>query len=158
MSLPRNPKLLGPIVLSVAFFILLAAAPARTADSGTTWLFQKPALSRTDIVFVFAGDLWTVPRAGGEAKRLTSSPGLETNPDSSPDGSRIAFTGEYDGNVDVFVMPAAGGVPKRLTWHPAADVVLGWTPDGKQVLFLFQERGLSIRIRARCPRRTSRGL
>ena len=135
MSLPRNPKLLGTIVLSVAFFILLAAAPARTADSGTTWLFQKPALSRTDIVFVFAGDLWTVPRAGGEAKRLTSSPGLETNPVFSPDGSQIAFTGEYDGNVDVFVMPAAGGVPKRLTWHPAADVVLGWTPDGKQVLF-----------------------
>ena len=135
MSLPRNRKLSWTIGLSLSLLVLLATAPAKTADSGAPWLFQKPALSRTDIVFVFAGDLWTVPRAGGEAKRLTSSPGSETNPVFSPDGSLIAFTGEYDGNVDVFVMPAEGGVPRRLTWHPAADVVLGWTPDGKRVLF-----------------------
>jgi tricorn protease len=55
-------------------------------------------------------------------------------PALSPDGSQIAFTGEYDGNVDAFVIPAEGGVPRRLTWHPGADVVLGWTPDGKAVL------------------------
>ena len=61
--------------------------------------------------------------------------GIETDPAFSPDGTRIAFTGEYDGNVDVFVIPAAGGVPKRLTWHPAADRVLGWTPDGKRIIF-----------------------
>ncbi|MBP1636428.1 MAG: periplasmic component of the Tol biopolymer transport system like protein, partial [Acidobacteria bacterium] len=65
----------------------------------------------------------------------TAGPGVETNPSFSPDGSRIAFTGEYDGNVDVFVMPAGGGEPKRLTWHPAADTVLGWTPDGSRILF-----------------------
>jgi tricorn protease len=98
-------------------------------------LLQKPALSRTQIVFVYAGDLWTVPRDGGDAKRLTSGAGIETNPAFSPDGSQIAFTGEYDGNVDVFVIPAEGGVPKRLTWHPAADITLGWTPDGKRILF-----------------------
>jgi len=135
MSLPQNRKLSWTIGLSLCFLVLLAAPPARTADAGAPWLLQKPALSRTDIVFVFAGDLWTVPRAGGEAKRLTSSPGFETNPVFSPDGSQIAFTGEYDGNVDVFVMPAGGGVPRRLTWHPAMDTVLGWTPDGKRVLF-----------------------
>lgn len=82
-----------------------------------------------------AGDLWQVLREGGAARRLTTGPGSETNPRFSPDGSWIAFTGEYDGNVDVFVMPASGGVPRRLTWHPAPDVVLDWTPDGKRILF-----------------------
>ncbi|MGA2531475.1 MAG: PDZ domain-containing protein [Candidatus Aminicenantales bacterium] len=135
MTISKTRHLSIAAGLALGLLVLLAAAPAKTADSGTPWLFQKPALSRTDIVFVFAGDLWTVPRAGGEAKRLTSSPGAETNPVFSPDGSLIAFTGEYDGNVDVFVMPAEGGVPRRLTWHPAADVVLGWTPDGKRIFF-----------------------
>jgi tricorn protease len=76
-----------------------------------------------------------VPRAGGDAIRLTSGTGYETDPAFSPDGTRIAFTGEYDGNVDLFVIPASGGVPKRLTWHPAPDRVLGWTPDGQRILF-----------------------
>ena len=105
------------------------------ADSAAPLLLQQPTLSENRIVFVFAGDLWSVPRAGGEAHRLTAGPGLESSPAFSPDGSMIAFTGEYDGNVDVFTVPAAGGVPKRLTWHPAADTVLGWTPDGKRILF-----------------------
>jgi tricorn protease len=120
-----------------AVFILLGigfSVPA-FADDGGLWLFQNPTINETHIVFVFGGDLWSVPRAGGEATRLTSSPGIENYPIFSPDGTQIAFTGEYDGNVDVFVMPAAGGVPRRLTWHPAADVALGWTPDGKRVLF-----------------------
>ena len=116
-------------------FALLTAGPASAADPSAPWLFQKPTLSKTHIVFVFAGDLWSVPREGGLAVRLTSSPGYESNPVFSPDGSKIAFTGEYDGNLDVFVIPAAGGVPKRLTWHPAPDSVLAWAPDGKRVLF-----------------------
>ena len=105
------------------------------ADSNPPLLLQKPGLSKTQIVFVYAGDLWTVPREGGDARRLTSGPGIETNPVFSPDGATIAFTGEYDGNVDVYTVPAAGGVPKRLTWHPSSDIVLGWSPDGKKVLF-----------------------
>ena len=87
-------------------------------------------------MFSYAGDLWSVPRGGGEAKRLTTAPGVETDPVFSPDGSSIAFTGEYDGNVDVFVMPAEGGVPRRLTYHPGQDGAVGWTPDGKRVLFV----------------------
>lgn len=119
------------IALVITLFALAPAARAQTAPI----LAQQPALSATDVVFVFAGDLWSVPKSGGDAKRLTSSPGLESSPAFSPDGQWIAFTGQYDGNTDVFVMPAAGGVPKRLTWHPDADTVLGWTRDGKKVLF-----------------------
>ena len=101
----------------------------------THLLVQNPTLSRTHIVFAYAGELWSVPREGGDARRLTTGAGVEDNPVFSPDGSLIAFRGNYDGNTDVFVMPATGGVPKRLTWHPAEDFVLGWTPDGKRILF-----------------------
>ena len=98
-------------------------------------LMRDPTLSKTQIVFTYAGDLWIVSRDGGEATRLTTGVGIETDPHFSPDGTTIAFTGEYDGNVDVYTVPAAGGVPKRLTFYPGADRVAGWTPDGKQVLF-----------------------
>jgi tricorn protease len=113
------------------------------ADSSGPLILRSPSLSKTQIVFVFAGDLWIVPREGGEAKRLTTGPGVESNPQFSPDGTQIAFTGEYDGNVDVFVVPAGGGVPKRLTWHPSADNVLGWTPDGKKILFTSNRTSFS---------------
>ncbi|HUI57186.1 MAG TPA: PDZ domain-containing protein [Bryobacteraceae bacterium] len=98
-------------------------------------LLRHPTISRTQIVFTYANDLWSVSRDGGEAVRLTTGAGAETDPIFSPDGSQIAFTGEYDGNVDVYVIPASGGTPRRLTYHPAADRAVGWTPDGKQVLF-----------------------
>jgi tricorn protease len=121
----------------IFLFLLTAAFLASLAARSEVKpiLAQKPALNQTHVVFVYAGDLWKVSRDGGAAQRLTSGPGVETNPVFSPDGSLIAFTGEYDGNVDVFVMPAEGGEPRRLTWHPAADIALGWTPDGKEVLF-----------------------
>ncbi len=115
--------------------LLLAAAGALLGQAPPPTLFQKPALSRTQVVFVYAADLWIVNRDGGEARRLTSGVGTETDPAFSPDGSQVAFTGEYDGNVDVFVVPAAGGVPRRLTYHPGPDQAAGWTPDGKQILF-----------------------
>ena len=118
---------------------LLFAAVMQTAWCATSndkpLLLRHPTISRTQIVFSFANDLWRVSREGGEAVRLTTGIGMETEPVFSPDGSQIAFTGEYDGNIDVFVMPASGGTPKRLTYHPAADRAVGWTPDGKQVLF-----------------------
>ena len=98
-------------------------------------LFQSPALSRDAIAFGYAGDLWTVPRTGGRAIRLTNGVGLESTPVFSPDGRTIAFTGEYDGNTDVFTIPVAGGIPHRVTYHPAPDVAVGWTPDGKRILF-----------------------
>ena len=99
-------------------------------------LMRTPTLNKTHIVFSYAGDLWAVGRDGGEASRLTTGVGREFSPLFSPNGQWIAFTGEYDGNVDVYVMPASGGVPRRLTYHPGADQLAGWTPDGKSVLFV----------------------
>src|SRR6516164_5616313 len=104
-------------------------------ENHTPLLLQKPTVSQTQVAFVYAGDLWIVPRQGGDARRLTTGVGLETDPIFSPDGTQIAFTGEYDGNLDVYVIPAAGGVPRRLTHHPATDVAVGWSPDGKNILF-----------------------
>jgi len=98
-------------------------------------LAQMPTLNQSHIVFVFAGDLWKVPREGGAALRLTSSSGSEVYPKFSPDGSMIAFSGEYDGNMDIYLIPVEGGIPERITYHPSADIVLGWTPDGKEILF-----------------------
>jgi len=116
-------------------FLLVLGLCAFGARSEKPLLLQKPSINRTHVVFSYAGDLWIAPREGGEARRLTVGPGIETDPYFSPDGSLIAFSGEYDGNVDVYVVPATGGVPRRLTWHPDADRVVGWTPDGKRILF-----------------------
>jgi len=122
-------KFHGPVVL-----LALLAAGTLSADEGPAF-YRNPTLSATAIVFEYGGDLWSVPRQGGQASRLTTGPGEETNPIFSPDGSMVAFSGRYDGNVDVFVVSAAGGVPKRLTYHPGSDLARGWTPDGKRVLF-----------------------
>lgn len=116
-------------------FLLSAVFLTVPAEASGPLLLQTPTLSKTHIAFAYAGDLWIVSRDGGEAHLLTSGSGTKSNPVFSPDGSMIAFTGDYDGNVDVYVMPAEGGVPRRLTHHPGIDEVVGWTPDGKQVLF-----------------------
>lgn len=99
-----------------------------------TQLLRQPTLHGNDVVFVYANDLWKASTSGGNAIRLTSDDGYESSPHFSHDGKMIAFTAQYDGNVDVYVMPSEGGEPKRLTFHPGGDFVQGWTPDGK-VLF-----------------------
>ncbi len=118
-------------------------AAAHAADSGKLLLLRYPTMSKTTIAFEYAGELWTVPRKGGQAHVLAT--GLEMprglagsfsiKPIFSPNGKWIAFTGTYDHNTDVYVVPATGGQPERLTWHPGPDVAVGWTPDGKRVLF-----------------------
>jgi len=136
----------------IAFFCL--SVPASKAQSfppapeptppGETRLLRYPDVHENQVVFVHSGDLWSLPAEGGRAVRLTTSPALELFPHFSPDGAWIAFTGEYDGNREVYVIPAAGGEPRRLTWrqahygelrHGYDNQVLGWTPDGKNVLF-----------------------
>jgi tricorn protease len=121
------------LVLTFTFCALASSILA--AQSNPPLLLRFPTVNKTQIVFNYAGDLWTVPRNGGDAHRLTSGVGIESLPYFSPDGSMIAFTGEYDGNRDVYVVPATGGVPRRLTYHPADEFVAGWTPDGKKILF-----------------------
>ncbi len=118
-------------VFALATLLLAAGA---TAPAKAPLLLRQPAVSQNHLVFSHAGDLWITARNGGEARRLTTGIGLEGQPHFSPDGRRIAFTGEYDGNVDVFVVPVEGGEPQRLTWHPGPDLAQGWTPEGK-VLF-----------------------
>ncbi len=122
-----------PFALTLTLFFL--AASSGFGDESSPLLLQKPAMNRDRIIFGHAGDLWVVGRGGGEASRLTSGVGLESGPVFSPDGSKIAFTGEYEGNLDVYLVDAGGGQPKRLTYHPGYDVALGWTPDGTRVLF-----------------------
>ena len=119
-------------LMFICAVVLMAAASAPAQE---TRLMRYPDVSKDHIVFTYAGDLWTVARTGGQAHRLTSHPGEEIFPKFSPDGKWIAFTGDYDGNTDVFVMPTSGGEPRRLTSHPGGDLVLGWTPDGKKILF-----------------------
>ena len=126
----------GPSRQFLRLLLVLSCLPAASASAAEpARLLRQPTLSADRIAFSFAGDLWSVARTGGEARRLTASAGSEVEPVFSPDGRSIAFTGEYDGNVDLFVMPADGGEPQRLTWHPGDDRAVGWTRDGGEILF-----------------------
>ena len=133
------------IFLTLAFLgvaILSAGQPA-----GEARLLRFPATNGTDVVFSYAGDLFTAPLSGGEARRLTSHIGYEMFARYSPDGKMIAFTGEYDGNREVYLIPSTGGEPVRLTYTATNgrddlgdrmgpnNIVMGWTPDGKYVVY-----------------------
>jgi tricorn protease len=114
---------------------LLAAAPAAAVDVRDTRLLSQPAVSASHIAFCYADDLWVCDLDGRNVRRLTSDVGMEHSPVFSPDGRTLAFTGQYEGNADVYIIPVEGGQPTRLTWHPGPDVVRGWTPDSSAVLF-----------------------
>lgn len=129
------PTLRAPSVLAAAALgALLGGSLAAPATAAPGYL-RYPDLHGDTVVFCAEGDLWTAPVTGGTAHHLTAHAGTEYFPRFSPDGTRIAFTAEYDGNRDVFLIPASGGEPRRLTWDPSADEVIGWTPDGKEILF-----------------------
>ena len=98
-------------LLALAFW--LAAAPFAAEEAR---LLRFPAIHGNQIVFSYAGDLYTVASSGGVARKLTSDEGYEMFARFSPDGKSIAFTGQYDGNTEVYLVPSEGGVPKRLTY------------------------------------------
>ena len=115
------------------------------AQEGPTLLLRQPTLSKTQLAFSYAGDLWIAGRDGSQPRRLTVAPGNETGPVFSPDGRQVAFTANYDGNTDVYVLPVEGGEPRRITWHPGTDVVRGWSPDGKNLLLLSAAGSATLR-------------
>src|SRR5499426_2096986 len=116
------------------FALLLCLFIFGAATAQGTRLLRHPTVSRDSVAFEYAGDLWVVPRSGGQARRLTATPGVEIEPYFSPDGSQIAFSATIAGNTDVYVVPTTGGDPRRLTYHPGADRVRGWTTDGRRVV------------------------
>jgi tricorn protease len=130
--------------LAVSLFVLCMLWSVRcSAQSAKPLLMQSPTVSKTQIAFAYGGDIWIVDRNGGDARRLVTGTGLESGPLFSPDGSTVAYTGDYDGNQDVYVVSASGGEPRRLTFHPGYDVAIGWTPDGKGILFRSTRRSYS---------------
>jgi tricorn protease len=133
---------LNPRTILLWLFAITFTACAANAQ---TKLLRFPDLHGDKVVFTYAGDLWTASTSGGMATRLTAHPGVEMFAKFSPDGKWIAFTGQYDGDEQVYVIPATGGIPRQLTFYPARgplparwgydNQVYGWTPDGKSVLF-----------------------
>ena len=121
--------------LRLIFALLLFLDISAVVNAQGTRLLRHPTVSRDSIAFEYAGDLWVVARGGGQARRVTSTQGVELDPYFSPDGSQIAYTSTVAGNTDVYVVPTSGGDPKRLTYHPGIDRVRGWTPDGRRVVF-----------------------
>ena len=121
-----------------------------------TKLLRFPDIHGDKVVFTYGGDLWTAPVSGGTATRLTAHPGVEVFGKFSPDGKWIAFTGQYDGDEQVYVVPATGGEPKQLTFYPAKgpltprwgydNQVYGWTNDGKSIVFKSQRDSWTLPI------------
>src|SRR6266478_3592011 len=131
---PQGTRTNMPI-RQLVFSVLLCLNIFVIANAQGTRLLRHPTVSRDSVAFEYAGDLWVVSRSGGQARRVTSTQGVELDPYFSPDGSQIAYTSTVAGNTDVYVVPTAGGDPKRLTYHPGIDRVRGWTPDARRVIF-----------------------
>jgi tricorn protease len=128
-----SPSRLGPSLLVLA--LLLAPAHAEESSPQATRLLRQPDVSGRHVAFAYGGDLWIADLGGGEARRLTSTPSVESDPHFSPDGGTLAFTSNRSGVPMVYVLPTTGGTPRRLTWYPAASYARGWTPDGTRVLY-----------------------
>jgi tricorn protease len=119
----------------LAALIIMSLVYLQSYSQVDARMFRFPDVSATHITFTFAGDIWIVEKDGGLAHKLSSPKGEEQSARFSPDGSRIAFSGNYDGNQDVYIINTLGGNTERLTYHPGGDVVIDWHPDGKRVLF-----------------------
>lgn len=132
----RSSLILLATILVAIYAFSSPSSGAHNSNCEQKALMRFPDISRETIVFVYGEDIWSVPAAGGVAKRLTIHDGQERYPRFSPDGSMIAFTGEYDGNADVYVMNCDGGDIRRLTYHPGYDRVVGWHPIRNKIMFV----------------------
>src|SRR5690349_15238451 len=133
----------------------LCVAAADVSSKDEARLLRFPTIHDKQIVFTYAGDLYNVPSTGGVARKLTNHDGFEMFARFSPDGKWLAFTGQYDGNTEVYVMPAEGGTPRRLTFTATLgrddvsdrmgpnNIVIGWHPDGKHILFRSRMRSFN---------------
>ncbi|MFW5901317.1 MAG: S41 family peptidase [bacterium] len=140
------------LVIFITFLLSFLNASAR--EEGTR-LLRFPAIHGSQIVFSYAGDLYTVDESGGTARRLTSHEGYEMFPRFSPDGEKIAFTGQYDGNTEVYTIPSEGGSPRRVSYTATLDrddvadrmgpnnIVMTWTPDGKNIIFRSRKKSFN---------------
>ena len=156
---------LNAILRRLALLVPLAVTAAPLAAQ--TKLLRYPDVYGDELVFTYGGDLWKAPAAGGSAVRLTAHPGLELFAKFSPDGKQIAFTGQYDGDEQVYVVPSAGGVPRQLTFYPARgpfsprsgydNQVYGWTNDGQRILFRSHRDSWTLPVTRLYTGSTSRG-
>jgi len=135
------------IFFNTLLLSLLLCLPILISAQEEARLLRFPTINGNNVVFSYAGDLYTVPVSGGMARKVTSDAGYEMFSHFSPDGSTIAFTAQYDGNTEIYAIPAKGGVPKRLTITATLgrddisdrmgpnNIVMGWTPDGKNIIY-----------------------
>jgi tricorn protease len=138
MSASIRPHVRSIRSTAVLLAVALAAAAGRAEEVRPhAGMLRYPDVSATQIVFLYADDLWVAPREGGVATPLASPPGEELHPKFSSDGRTIAFMGNYDGNVDLYTVPVEGGVPFRVTYHPSVETLTDWTPDGRLMFFGF---------------------
>ncbi len=121
--------------ITLALLIAFLIASISSAQINAR-MFQYPDVSQTQIAFAYGGDIWTVAKEGGIANKLSSPAGQEVFPRFSPDGSMIAFSGNYDGNMDIYVVPSGGGLPTRVSHHGMTDRLLDWYPDGNSLLYV----------------------
>jgi len=116
-------------------FLLAIMAVQLLSGQVSARLMRYSDVSDKQIAFIYGGDIWIMPKAGGVASQLTHSLGEESWPRFSPDGTEIAFSASYNGNTDIFVMPVGGGVPTRVSYNSFDDRMVEWHPDGKRLLF-----------------------
>ena len=127
-------KMKKTVLVSLTSLILFISTTLLHSQVNARML-RYPDVSATHICFVYAGDIWVVTKEGGTAFRLSSPRGEESFPRFSPDGSKIAFSGNYDGNTDIYLIPSMGGELQRLTHHGMPDRIIDWYPDGEAILY-----------------------
>ncbi|MDP9090902.1 MAG: PDZ domain-containing protein [Pseudomonadota bacterium] len=132
------------VAFTMGFCVTACLVLCAAAQSAAPLLLRNPSLAEGRIAFLYGGDIWLVPRQGGEARRLTSVGVVSAGPYFSPDGSQLAYSTQDQGLTDVYVVNSEGGVPRRLTWEPTGSRVTGWTPDGKDVLFTSGHASKSV--------------